>query len=88
MFMAAKISIIFQSSKLFRVKYANLGLSFNRCVIRQDFSQEKKSSLKFKVYHVYIHAFITSIKRTFATDKIDGKRSIRVKTGKRMVKLV
>ena len=32
MFMAAKISIIFQSSKLFRVNYANLRLSFNRCI--------------------------------------------------------
>ena len=46
MFMDAKISIIFQSSKLFRVKYANLGLSFNRCVIRQDFGQEKKTKTK------------------------------------------
>ena len=64
MFMAAKISIIFQSNKLFRVNVRIWRplLTFN--AVREVFGQEKKSSLKFKVYHVYIHAFINSIKRT------------------------
>ena len=64
MFTAAKIRIIFQSNKLFRVNMRIWSplLTFN--VIRQDFGQEKKSSLKFKIYHVYIHVLITSIKRT------------------------
>jgi hypothetical protein len=64
MFTAAKIRNIFQSNKLFRVnmRFWSPLLTFN--VVRQDFGQEKKSGLRFRVNHVYIHAFINSIKRT------------------------
>ena len=64
MFTTAKLSIIFQSNKLFRVnmRFWSQLLTFN--VVRQDFGQEKKSGLRFRFNHVYIHAFITSIKRT------------------------
>ena len=43
----------------------SLLLTFN--IIRQDFGQEKKG-LRFRFNHVYIHAFITSIKRTKSHD--------------------
>ena len=64
MFMAAKISIIFQSSKLFRVNYANLRLSFNRCVIRPVFGQDHSSH----ICAVYPRFFVDlATIRTFAS---------------------
>ena len=51
----------------------SLLLTFN--IIRQDFGQEKKG-LRFRVNHVYIHAFITSIKRCKEVNFADFKGKV------------
>ena len=49
MFMAAKLSIIFQSNKLFRVNRP----SFNRMHRKISIRSRKKAGLRFKYTHVY-----------------------------------
>jgi hypothetical protein len=59
-----KIKHYFPIKQTFSGKYANLESTFNIQRHKTGFRSRKKTSLRFRFNHVYIHAFITSIKRT------------------------
>ena len=60
-----KIKHYFPIKQTFSGKYAILESTFNIQRRKTGFrSRKKKSGLRFRFNHVYIHAFITSIKHT------------------------
>ena len=56
--------IDFRISQTIPGKYASLETTLNVQHRKTGFRSRKKTGLRFRFNHVYIHAFITSIERT------------------------
>ena len=59
-----KIMVDFRISQTIPDKYASLETTLNVQHRKTGFRSRKKTGLRFRFNHVYIHAFITLIERT------------------------